>query len=137
MIPEESSGYFGIYRMENGYPRSLAMPLWHWGKFYEQLIRTIMDGTWKYDDKSTELKAINYWWGMSSGAIDVICSDSLPIGTKRLVELLKKTISSGEFNPFSGVLYCTVRSFQRSDAGRNCDDGLVGGECDRNDSESR
>ena len=91
--------------MENGYPRSLAMPLWHWGKFYAQLIRTIMDGTWKYDDKSTELKAINYWWGMSSGAIDVICSDSLPIGTKRLVELLKKTISSGEFNPFSGVLY--------------------------------
>ena len=105
VIPEESSRYFGIYRMEDGYPRSLAMPLWHWGKFYEQLIRTIMDGTWKYDDKSTELKAINYWWGMSSGAIDVICSDSLPIGTKRLVELLKKTISSGEFNPFSGVLY--------------------------------
>ena len=81
------------------------MPLWHWGKFYERLVRTIMDGTWKYDDKSDSKKAINYWWGMSSGVVDVICSQSLPNGTKKLVGLLKDTISRGEFNPFSGVLY--------------------------------
>ncbi len=105
VIPEESSRYFGLYTLENDWPRSLAMPLWHWGKFYERLVRTIMDGTWKYDDKSPEKKAINYWWGMSSGVIDVICSKNLPIGTRRLVELLKHTISSGEFNPFSGILY--------------------------------
>ena len=103
VIPEEASRFFGIYHMENGNPRNLAMPLSHWGKFYEQLIRTIMDGGWKHDDNSA--KAINYWWGMSAGVIDVICSRNLPIGTKRLVELLKATITSGEFNPFSGILY--------------------------------
>lgn len=103
VIPEEGSRFFGIYHMEDGHPRNLAMPLWHWGKFYEQLIRTIMDGTWKYDDNPT--KAINYWWGMSSGVIDVICSQYLPIGTKRLVDLLKSTISSNVFNPFAGILY--------------------------------
>lgn len=81
------------------------MPLWHWGKFYEQLIQTIMDGTWKYDDNPATMQAINYWWGMSSGVVDVICSQNLPIGTKRLVDLLKNTICTGEFNPFSGVLY--------------------------------
>ena len=64
-----------------------------------------MDGTWKYDDNPSSMKAINYWWGMSAGVIDVICSQHLPIGTKRLVELLKNTITSGEFNPFSGILY--------------------------------
>ena len=37
--------------------------------------------------------------------MDVICSDSLPRGTERLIELLKKMICEGEFNPFSGVLY--------------------------------
>ena len=42
---------------------------------------------------------------MSAGVIDVICSQNLPIGTKRLVDLLKQTISTGEFNPFTGVLY--------------------------------
>lgn len=105
VIPEEASRYFGLYDISHNYPRSLAMPLWHWGIFYERLIRTIMDGTWKYDDNTAAKKAINYWWGMSAGVIDVICSQNLPIGTKRLIELLKSTILSGEFNPFSGILY--------------------------------
>ncbi|MGN1166201.1 MAG: BMP family ABC transporter substrate-binding protein [Lachnospiraceae bacterium] len=104
-IPEDASRYFGIFEMYNGYPKSLAMPVWQWGKFYERLILTIMEGTWKYDDDPNATKAINYWWGMSAGVVDVICSQNLPIGTKRLVELLKKTICSGEFNPFSGILY--------------------------------
>lgn len=105
VIPEEASRFFGIYHMAEGRPRSLAMPLWHWGKFYEQLIWAILEGTWKYDDNPSVTKAINYWWGMSEGVIDVICSKYLPIGTKRLVELLKSTICSEVFNPFSGILY--------------------------------
>ena len=104
VIPEEASRFFGLYLMEGDHPRNLAMPLYHWGKFYEQLIRTIMDGTWKYDDTSST-KAINYWWGMSAGVIDVICSHHLPIGTKRLVEFLKSSISAESFDPFSGILY--------------------------------
>ena len=105
VIPEDASRHFGLYAVENDNARNLAMPIWHWGKFYEKLIRTIMDGAWKSDDDSDEKKAINYWWGMSSGAIDVICSQNLPIGTQRLVSLLKKNIRSGGFNPFSGILY--------------------------------
>lgn len=104
VFPDEDTRYFGIYYMDNGKPRNLAMPLMHWGKFYERLIHTIADGTWSYEDASTD-KAINYWWGMSAGVIDVICSRNLPIGTKRLIELLKSTMASGEFNPFTGVLY--------------------------------
>ncbi len=105
MIPEEASRFFGIYHLDGDYIRNLAMPIWHWGKFYEQLIRTIMDGTWKYDDDPSSKKAINYWWGMSAGVVDVVCSQNLPIGTKRLVDLLRETISTGKFNPFSGILY--------------------------------
>ncbi len=104
-IPEEASRFFGIYHVDGDHVRNLALPLCHWGKFYEQLIRTIMDGTWKNDEKTSPSKAINYWWGMSAGVIDVACSSHLPIGTKRLVELLKTTISSELFNPFSGILY--------------------------------
>ena len=105
VIPEEASRFFGIYHIEDGHSRNLAMPLWHWGKFYEQLIWAIMAGTWKYDDNPSVKKAINYWWGMSEGVIDVVFSKYLPIGTKRLVELLKATISTEVFNPFSGILY--------------------------------
>ncbi len=104
-IPEDSSRFFGLFSAKNAYPRNLAMPLWHWGKFYERLIRTIMDGAWKYDESADSVKAINYWWGMSADVVDVIYSQSLPIGTKRLVNLLKKTIHMEEFNPFAGILY--------------------------------
>lgn len=113
VIPDQGTRYFGIYHMDEDIPRNIAMPLIHWGKFYEQLIRTIMNGTWKYDDSSSsEKKAINYWWGMSAGVVDVICSQNLPIGTKRLVELLKKVISSGEYSPFQGVLYSQTGMIQ-------------------------
>jgi hypothetical protein len=64
-----------------------------------------MNGTWKYDDNSSSVKAINYWWGIAEGVVDVICSQYLPLGTKRLVNFLKKTISRGEFDPFFGVLH--------------------------------
>lgn len=104
IAPEESSRFFGIYHIEwDGHPRNLAMPLWHWGKFYEQLIRTIMNGTWN-DDKS-DTKAINYWWGMEQGVVDLICSQYLPTATMRLIKLLKTTICSDMFHPFSGILY--------------------------------
>lgn len=104
VIPEDASRYFGLYRLDDEQPQNLAMPVWDWGKFYEQLIRTIMNGTWGQDDNKSQ-KAINYWWGMSAGVIDVICSQKLPIGTKRLSDLLKDTINRGEFNPFAGILY--------------------------------
>ena len=80
VIPEEATRSFGIYRQEGDYTQSLAMPLWHWGRFYELLIRTIMDGTWKSDDKAPGKKAINYWWGMSAGVVDVICSKNKTSG---------------------------------------------------------
>lgn len=79
------------------------------------MIRNIMNGVWKYDDASADTKGLNYWWGMSAGIVDVICSHHLPIGTVRLVELLKNTISKGDFNPFSGALYSQKGLIQRED----------------------
>ncbi|MCF0132591.1 MAG: BMP family ABC transporter substrate-binding protein [Blautia sp.] len=104
VIPEEESRWYGLFHMADGNRINLAMPLVHWGKFYEDLIRMKVNGTWKDEDKN-EAKAINYWWGMSSGVVDIICSKNLPHGTKRLVEWMKKSIISGEMNPFAGKLY--------------------------------
>lgn len=105
LMPDEDLRYFGIYQMEDDNMQNLAMPLLHWGKFYEQLIRAIMDGSWEHDDNSSSNKAINYWWGMTSGVVDVLFSRNLPIGTQRLIDVLRKTIMNDEFHIFSGVLY--------------------------------
>ncbi|MCI5700801.1 MAG: BMP family ABC transporter substrate-binding protein [Lachnospiraceae bacterium] len=104
-VPGDASRHFGLYRATDHTPLNLAMPIWHWGKFYEQMIRKIMSGAFKYDETSDETKGLNYWWGMSAGIIDVICSHHLPIGTARLVDLLKKNICEYALNPFSGILF--------------------------------
>ena len=50
-------------------------------------------------------RAVNYWWGMASGMIDVLQSRSLPRGTKRLAAILHKGLCSGTIVPFEGELY--------------------------------
>ena len=79
-------------------------------------------------------KAISYWWGLSADVVDVVYSTRIPIGTKRLVELLKDAIRSGHFDPFAGVLYSQSGIVQSdpqpfADTGRDCQHGLAGGEC--------
>ncbi len=102
-IPERGEQHFGLFTYEPGEEsKNLAMPVYNWGHFYEQLLRTIFDGTWRWDDTS---KSINYWWGMSANVIDVFYSNNLPNGTVKLLELLKETIKSGQFKLFSGRLY--------------------------------
>lgn len=61
-----------------------------------------MNGGWKIDVSGT--RAINYWWGMDAGVVDFICSRSLPKDTLRLINLVRDTIISGSFSPFSGML---------------------------------
>ncbi len=104
MITPQSAGReFGLYAEKNDEKRNLAMSIYHWGAFYEELLNTIARGSWKVEE-SDENKALNYWWGLSAGVIDVICSSSLPVGTKKLVELMKHSISTGLFHPFTGPL---------------------------------
>ena len=49
-------------------------------------------------------KAVNYWWGMSAGVIDLICSKNVPTGVKRLVDHLKSDIKKGDIVPFYGEI---------------------------------
>lgn len=103
--PGEDSSQFGLYDTKGEGLTNLAMPVWNWGVFYEKTIKSMLNGTWKQEIPKGKNESINYWWGMSSGMIDVICSNRMPSGTVQLIELLKKTICSGEFTPFSGKIY--------------------------------
>ena len=79
------------------------MTTWHWGKLYEKIIRIVLNGTWK-DDAAAGSRATSYWWGISAGVVDLICSQDLPKDTKRLVDLLRNDICSDTLMPFSGNL---------------------------------
>ena len=64
MITPQSGGrQFGLYAQKNDEKKNLAMSIYHWGAFYEELINSIMRGSWKVEE-SGESKALNYWWGL-------------------------------------------------------------------------
>ena len=90
-------GGYGTYVMEeNGDMVPLASPFWRWGKFYEHVVRSILAGTWE----DNEAKAVNYWWGVRSGVIDVALSDKLPEGLRLLVNMLRRGLRDGSIEVF-------------------------------------
>ncbi|MBR2950472.1 MAG: BMP family ABC transporter substrate-binding protein [Lachnospiraceae bacterium] len=103
ITPQMENRKFGLYQATFDGKRNLAMSIYNWGEFYEQLIRSIQKGSWWAGDP-LDNRAINYWWGLSANVIDVICSQHLPSGTVKLIELMKQNISSGLFHPFTGPL---------------------------------
>lgn len=105
ITPEHASRAYGLYqKKEDGTFENLATPIWHWGKFYERIIKTICSGNTEADIHKGK-KAVNYWWGMSADVIDVICSNAMPHGTHRLIDFLKNSIRAGDFHPFDGLIY--------------------------------
>ena len=104
ITPESASREFGLYRYENGEATNLVMPLWNWGIFYEKLIQRILAGSYQ-SEGAAETKALNYWWGMSAGVVDLICSKHVPIGVRRLVDHMRYDIGEGHIYPFFGEIY--------------------------------
>lgn len=96
---------FGLYALYGDVSFRLAMPVWNWGSLYEDLVHSVLIGAWKNDGNQNELQALNYYWGMSSGAIDVFVSDKLPAGIRRLVNLVQNEIAKNEFKPITGPIY--------------------------------
>lgn len=99
--PEHPTRKYGLYRqMEDGTIENIAASICHWGKLYELIIRSIMEKTWKTEVEKNKNRALNYWWGISSGVLEVVCSQKLPDGTRILIDMLTENIRRREFSPF-------------------------------------
>ena len=103
--PHDVSRAFGLYDVHDVRKRNLAASIWNWGKFYQRILQTILNGHWNRTAVTQDFPTINYWWGISSGMIDIIASQSIPQQSRKLVDLMKKQIESGDFQIFSGDLY--------------------------------
>ncbi len=103
ITPRDAGRQFGLYRYEDGIAQNLLMPLWNWGVFYEKMIQSILAGSYQSQENS-QGRALNYWWGMSAGVIDLICSKNVPTGVKRLADHLKSDIKKGDIVPFYGQI---------------------------------
>lgn len=92
---------WGTYQiLEDGTQLPLATPTWEWGVFYERIVSSVLDGSWDTVGEK-EHRAVNYWWGMDSGVIDVQLSPQLPDAVARLAGYLKKGIRENALDPFA------------------------------------
>ncbi len=83
---------------------NLAMPVWRWGVYYEALLRRIRDKSFQAESAGSA-KALNYYWGMSAGVVEMRYSDKLPLGVRKMAGVLEKSIRAGLCQPFTGPLY--------------------------------
>ena len=110
---------WGTYLIEKGGLHiPLGTPLWDWGRFYEKVVSSILDGGWDALSGRDGQRAVNYWWGLGTGVIDVKLSDRLPEGVARLVEILKKGVANGTVSPFATILK-DQKGVLRNDGSRN------------------
>ena len=102
--PHLESRAFGLYHEEDRVITNLAMPVWNWSKLYQGIVRSILTGAWSEEGEHNADRAMSYYMGMSSDAIDIISSRRVPPRVRRLVELLHERIRSGAFLPFVGPI---------------------------------
>ncbi len=104
IVPEHPSRRFGLYEREGEALNSIATTVCHWGRFYEQILESIRKDTWTTDLAVNRNRAINYWWGMSAGVTELICSGKIPYETRRLVTVMTELIQKGQFRLFDTEL---------------------------------
>ena len=102
--PEGTHRDYGLCRRQpDGTLQPLGLPVWRWDTFYTEIIRSIFDGAW--DNDAAGARAVNYWWGMRSGAEEIDYSKDLPAGTLQLLDLMEKMLSENDLRIFPEELY--------------------------------
>ena len=100
--PRRPWGLFAV--TDDGAVVDLGHPVWNWSRYYELMIRSIKGSAWAREGRENKQQGLNYWWGMSSGVIDVFLSNEVPYGVRKVVACARQAIMSHQLEPFSGEL---------------------------------
>ena len=93
----------GVFRILDGKDVFIGTPYFNWGKYYVQIVQSVISGAWDLNEVLKLHSAANYWFGLSSGVVDIRTPD-LPYQTKKMLSFFKNAIISGSIDPFSGEL---------------------------------
>ena len=75
-----------------------------WGVYYEEILRRVFNKTMQAEYEKSN-KALNYYWGMSAGVVDIGYSLALSRSSKKFAEFLKDSISHNVCTPFLTPIY--------------------------------
>ena len=89
-------------RLPDGVLQPLGLPEWRWDVFFTEIVRSVFAGTW---DSAPGGRAINYWWGLKSGAERVEYPIRLGSGTVQLLRMAERQLCEGELQVFPTESY--------------------------------
>lgn len=117
---------WGLYVADGeGCERRIAEPVWNWERAYGFVVRALQNEAWYREEAAKRNQALNYWWGMSAGVLDVWVDEGLPRGQRDLVELLRQGVVDGSLEIFSGELRSQEGEIQPAGSPRLSSDAIA------------
>ena len=101
---EDDRRSFGLSHIDGNNTDLLAVPVWKWGVYYERILRSTLDKTIKSEYVNTT-RALNYYWGMSAGVVDIEYAPALPLASRRYADFFRSSLISGAGKPFLTPFY--------------------------------
>ena len=96
---EDTRQSLGLSHISHDKTDLLAVPVWKWGVYYEKMMRGVLDKTIKSEYVNTA-RALNYYWGMSAGVVDIEYAPALPPSSRRYADFFRSSLISGAGKPF-------------------------------------
>ncbi len=94
----------GVYRIESDKDIHIGTPYFSWGRYYAKIIQSVMSGAWDLSEIAGVNNAANYWFGLSTGVVNIV-TPVLPYQTQKMLSFFKNSIVRGGYDPFSGELH--------------------------------
>ena len=101
---EDDRRSFGLSHVGREKTDLLAVPVWKWGVYYEKLLRSVLDKTIRSEYVNTA-RALNYYWGMSAGVVDIEYAPALPLASRRYADFFRSSLINGAGKPFMTPFY--------------------------------
>lgn len=103
----------GVYIMGPDKDEYIGTPYYNWGRYYTQIVQSLLYGEWDVQQMIDNKMATNYWFGLSTGVVDVRVA-KFPYQTRKLLSFFKSAIINGGMEPFSGELHSDGQVIQQS-----------------------
>ena len=92
----------GVYKIKDGKDIYVGASYYNWGKYYLQIVSSVLNGMWNINEILDKHIAANYWFGLATGVVDIRVPD-INKQTLKLLDFFKDAVISGT-DPFSGRL---------------------------------
>ncbi len=99
-----TSGRQGVFRIDEDRDRYIGSAYFSWGKYYVQIVQSVLSGAWDISEEQGKKKSANYWFGLSTGVVDIRIPANV-YQTKKMLSFMKNSVIKGEMGPFSGEIH--------------------------------